>query len=162
MVCSVAKVQKGREQYYTNLSREDYYTNGGEPPGKFLGEGSEELGLTELIHHKDERLHALFQGIDPRDDSTLRQGAYAERVYRTQAGEEKIYKPVCAYDFTLSAPKSVSVLWAVSVFEMRRMIEAAHERAVREVAHYLEKQACFTRSGTGGQCLERVRGCLRS
>lgn len=157
MVCSVSKVTKGSERYYTDLAREDYYTAGGEPPGRFLGSGAKSLGLDSVIRHKDERLHALFQGINPNDGSVLRKGASTERIYRDKDGTEKVHQPVCAYDFTLSAPKSVSVLWALSDRETRTIIGAAHERAVTEAAHHLEKNGCVTRTGSGGQSRERVK-----
>ena len=33
--------------YYLNLAREDYYLNGGEPPGRWFGESVEHFGLKE-------------------------------------------------------------------------------------------------------------------
>ena len=31
--------------YYTNLGKEDYYVNGGEAPGVWIGQGTSQLGL---------------------------------------------------------------------------------------------------------------------
>jgi conjugative relaxase-like TrwC/TraI family protein len=156
MVSSISKVTQGSEWYYTKLAREDYYSAGGEPPGVFLGKGADKLKLTGFIYHKDKRLHDLFQGLHPHDGSVLRHGACAERIYQTKDGKEKVHSSVCAYDFTLSAPKSVSVLWATADRETQKKIEAAHDCAVRQVAKYLEERACYTRTGSGGSIREKV------
>lgn len=48
-------------------------------------------------------------------------------------------RAVAAIDLTFSAPKSVSIVWALGSPETRRAIEAAHERAVdRALAHAVE------------------------
>ena len=63
---------------------------------------------------------------------------------------------VAALDLTFSAPKSVSVLFAVGDGEMASALLAAHERAVDAALAFLEREACFTRRGHGG--VERLRG----
>lgn len=156
MVSTLAKVTQGREGYYTKLSREDYYTSGGEPEGVFLGEGAEKLGLTSTpIRYQDVRLRLLFQGINPNDGLELRRGSATERTYRTRNGEEKAFKPVLAHDITLSPDKSVSVLWAVSGYKERHQIETAHASAVHSVVHYVSDR-CYTRCGAGGISREKV------
>ena len=35
----------GRGEYYLKLAREDYYTKGGEEPGRWAGSGAPEMGL---------------------------------------------------------------------------------------------------------------------
>lgn len=48
-------------------------------------------------------------------------------------------RAVAAIDVTFSAPKSVSIVWAFGSTDIRRAIEAAHERAVdRALAHAVE------------------------
>ena len=37
---SIGQLSKGSERYYTELAREDYYLSGGEPPGKWHGQGA--------------------------------------------------------------------------------------------------------------------------
>lgn len=156
MVSTLAKVLQGREGYYTKLSREDYYTSGGEPEGTFLGEGAERLGLTATpINHQDARLRLLFQGINPNDGTELRRGAATGRTYRTKNGDEKVFKPVLAHDITLSPDKSVSVLWATSDSKERHHIETAHNLAVQSVAKYVSDR-CHTRCGAGGMLREKV------
>ena len=36
---SIGAMSGGQEQYYARLAREDYYLEGGEPPGIWMGEG---------------------------------------------------------------------------------------------------------------------------
>lgn len=63
---------------------------------------------------------------------------------------------VAAFDLTFSAPKSVSVLFAVASDEVSAALLEAHERAVEAAFGYLEHETCFTRRGHNGE--RRVRG----
>ncbi len=83
-----------------------------------------------------------MEGRHPGDGSQLRRMTRASTV--------------AAIDLTFSAPKSVSVLYAVAGGEMSAALSDAHERAVTAAVGYLEREACFTRRGHGGA--ERVAG----
>ena len=61
-----------------------------------------------------------------------------------------------ALDLTFSAPKSVSVAWALGGAEPGREIVAAHERAIASALGYLEREAVFVRRGHNGA--ERLIG----
>lgn len=63
---------------------------------------------------------------------------------------------VSGFDLTFSAPKSVSVLFAVEDRAVASALLAAHEHAVGEALGYLEREACWTRRGRDG--VDRVRG----
>ena len=63
---------------------------------------------------------------------------------------------VAGFDLTFSAPKSVSVLFAIDDATVARALLASHERAVGGALAYLEREACWTRRGRDG--VERVRG----
>jgi conjugative relaxase-like TrwC/TraI family protein len=63
---------------------------------------------------------------------------------------------LCAFDLTLSAPKSVSLLWALGGTEMALAVVAAHEDAVDQTIGYLEREAVRSRRGHNG--LETVEG----
>ncbi len=63
---------------------------------------------------------------------------------------------VAAFDLTFSAPKSVSVLYAVGEETVARALSEAHDRAVDAAVGYVEREACFTRRGKNG--VRRVRG----
>jgi conjugative relaxase-like TrwC/TraI family protein len=62
------------------------------------------------------------------------------------------------WDMTYSAPKSVSVLWALSPPEERTKIEAAHRQAVSVATKHLEDNHAFTRRGKSGAIREAVAG----
>ena len=144
MVCSLAKVTTGGERYYTNLARDDYYTKGGEPPGIWLGAGAKALNLVGEIRQGDKRYQNIFYGKHPETETPLRHGGSRPNS-------------VCAWDFTFSASKSISVLWALSDPETRQTISECHKRAVSEAAKYLEDNACYTRVGKGGAEKEQVK-----
>jgi conjugative relaxase-like TrwC/TraI family protein len=59
------------------------------------------------------------------------------------------------YDFTFSAPKGASLLWAFGTDEVRDAISVAHDRAVESVLDHLSTEACYARRGAaGGQLIE--------
>jgi conjugative relaxase-like TrwC/TraI family protein len=67
---------------------------------------------------------------------------------------------VAGYDLTFSPVKSVSALWALADPAVAREIVAAHEAAVRDVIDWLEREACFTRTGRDGVQQVDTRGLL--
>lgn len=62
---------------------------------------------------------------------------------------------VAAFDVTFSAPKSVSVLWALSGPEVRSKIELAMNNAVRATLLTAEEQLPLLRRGKGGGTWEK-------
>jgi conjugative relaxase-like TrwC/TraI family protein len=83
-----------------------------------------------------------MDGCDPRTWERL----------RPEHGRTK----VAAFDLTFSAPKSVSVLFAIADEVLSAALLEAHERAVAAAFGYVEREACFTRRGRNG--VRRVRG----
>jgi conjugative relaxase-like TrwC/TraI family protein len=57
---------------------------------------------------------------------------------------------VSAFDLTFSAPKSVSVLFAIGEPTLAGALVEAHESAVSAALGYLEREACRVRRGRGG------------
>jgi Ti-type conjugative transfer relaxase TraA len=131
----------GHSNYYLDLAREDYYTNGGEPPGQWYGQGAEVLGFMGKV--EADHLRSLFEGYGP-DGRPLVQNA----------GNEKRHS---AWDLTFSAPKSVSVVWSQASPEVRREIQAAHAEAVKKAISYIEEDAASTRRGKGGSEIESAK-----
>lgn len=155
MACSVHKISSGKssEKYYTQLAQDDYYTHGGEPPGRWLGSGATTLSLESWISSGDERMTALMQGCHPHyPGQVLRQGATVTRTY----ADGHVAKPTAAYDLTFSAPKSVSVLYALADSKLREHIRSSQQAAVDEVAAHIETHLCRTRTGRGGQQQEKL------
>jgi conjugative relaxase-like TrwC/TraI family protein len=119
---------------------EDYLSGRGEAPGRWIGGGCGGIGLAGELD-RDVFMHAMA-GCDPRTGAPLRPPNARTKI--------------AAFDLTFSAPKSVSVLFAVADEETSAALLEAHERAVEEAFAYMEREACFTRRGHGG--VQRVRG----
>ncbi len=118
-------------RYYieaVSLGAEEYYLSRGEVPGRWLGRCSEALGLAGTVDADD--LRSLLAGTRP-DGGALRDGW--------------VLRP--GYDATFSAPKSVSVLYALGDRDDVRAVVAAHDAAVAGAIGYLERHACRVRRG---------------
>ena len=112
---------------------EDYYSQGSEAiPSRWIGEAATELGLSGAV--KRDHLLATLQGFDPRTGEALVQKAGVDRRY--------------AFDLTFSAPKSVSIAWAVENDEVKKGIEAAHDRAVEKTLAIIEEKFALGRRGS--------------
>jgi conjugative relaxase-like TrwC/TraI family protein len=129
--------------YYEELAKEDYYTAGGEPPGKWRGLGARTLGLPSQIDTTSYR--RIFNGFGP-DGTPLCENAGDNH----RAG----------WDLTFSAPKSVSMLWARADETTRKAIQQAQQKSVEEALAFIEQHAAYTRRGKGGHLQERVAGLI--
>jgi conjugative relaxase-like TrwC/TraI family protein len=147
IVLTIGKLgtSRGRLEYYdaqVAAGVEDYYAGRGESPGRWRGAGARALGLRARGTVKRSEFMALMQGRHPIDGSVLRvMGARST---------------VAGFDLTFSAPKSVSVLFAIGDEHTSAELLAAHEQAVDVALSYLEREACRTRRGRDG--IERVSG----
>jgi conjugative relaxase-like TrwC/TraI family protein len=112
---------------------EDYYVQGNEAPGYWLGLGSEHLQIVVAVDR--DALTRALAGRDPATGSEL----VAPHVRR-----------VPGFDVTFSAPKSVSVLFGLGDESLRRTVRGAHDAAVAEAFGYLERVAANGRRGAGG------------
>lgn len=138
---SYSVLRKGQKEYYLAMSPQaEYFTGSGEPPGLWMGEGAEQLGLSGEIDH--EEFSYLFHGLSPDGSAKLVQNA-----------EEENRRP--GWDLTFSAPKSVSVAWSQADRELGGEIRAAHREAVTKAFGYLEEHCGFTRRGKGGFIREK-------
>lgn len=117
-------------------AREDYYAAEGDP-GQWYGAGLSRVGLIEGEAVRARSFQMLSAGLTPDGTEKLAQNAGADL---RRAG----------MDLTFSAPKSVSVLWAVADPEQRKLIEQSHERAVKSALGVLERQAFRARTGKEG------------
>ncbi|MEL6693909.1 MAG: MobF family relaxase [Pseudomonadota bacterium] len=130
--------------YFKHMAQDEYYMKEDEAEAEsdWDGRGSERLALDGDVSRKD--FEALLSGFDPKT---------AEPLVQTS---NKSHAP--GWDMTYSAPKSVSVLWALSPPEARTKIEAAHRWAVSVATEHLEDNHAFTRRGKGGAIREPVAG----
>ena len=67
---------------------------------------------------------------------------------------------VAGFDLVFSAPKSVSVLWALGDEQLRKTIEQAHVQAISDTVQWLEQHALMTRTGVNGIAQEDVKSGL--
>src|ERR1044071_454681 len=126
----------GQANYYLELAREDYYLSGGEPPGLWFGKGADALGLKGTVDRKTFR--NLLSGFSPDKSVPLVQNAGGQT---RQSG----------WDFTLSAPKALSVLWGCSGDEgLQRKIQDIDRRAVEKTLSIAEEKFGLSRTGKNG------------
>jgi conjugative relaxase-like TrwC/TraI family protein len=131
------------ESYFDeHLSQNDYYAAGEIRPGQWIGEGAERLGLKSEVTR--EQFHALCENQNPETGERLTQRQLKE-------GQRRVF-----YDFTCSAPKSVSVL-AVTMDD-QRLVEA-HEESAKLAFRELETFAA-TRVRKQGNQKDRITGNL--
>ncbi|MGH9169717.1 MAG: MobF family relaxase [Acidimicrobiales bacterium] len=135
---SIARLRAGCEDYYLNDvgMGEDYYVGSGEAPGVWLGSAARELGLAGEVT-RDE-LVSVLAGRSPRDGESL-MGCRVSPEHRCPG-----------FDLTLSAPKSVSLLYGLAPDEVSEAVRLAHDEAVADAIGYMEAHAAFTRRGAGG------------
>jgi conjugative relaxase-like TrwC/TraI family protein len=131
----------GQGNYYLELACEDYYLQGGEPPGRWIGKGAARFNLSGEV--RKEAFRNLLQGFDPEGKIFLVQNAGNEH---RQSG----------WDLTFSAPKSVSAAWSQSPQDIRREFQAAQQAAVEKAIEYLQEVAAVTRRGQGGVSAEKA------
>lgn len=114
--------------------RGDYYLGRGgharENSGTWHGRGAEEIGLSGTVRRGD--LLRVWEGRDPATGQLL--------VARGSTGDH-----VAGVDVTFSAPKSVSVLWALADRDTRTAVEAAHEHAVLVALQHIEDHVPLAR-----------------
>jgi len=141
---SISKPIRGFDQgeYYLALAAvDDYYLDGKEPPGFWLGEGAEGMGLSGIV--VKESFRNLFRGYSPDGAGALVHNAGSPN---RRAG----------WDLTWSVPKSVSTLWSQAPPAVRLEIEHLVTVAVREGGLYLESVGVVSRRGEGGVIRDRA------
>jgi conjugative relaxase-like TrwC/TraI family protein len=112
-----------------------YYTETPDPQGRWWGSGCGAVGMAGAV--EPEQLERMLEARHPLDGQRLGRG-FGESSAR-------------AYDATFSAPKSVSLLWALSPDEhIRAEVIAAHDAAVEATLGWLEEHGCVTRRGKDG------------
>ena len=128
----------GREGYYEReVARgvEDYMAEHGEAKGWWVGGGAAAAGLTGEV--AEGALSELFgHGRHPVTGAVL--GTPLRE--RSRSG----------FSLSLSAPKSVSVLWALASDEISDQVRAGHDAAVEATIGFLDTHAAFSRRGRGG------------
>ncbi len=145
---SIGKIALGQHRYYEQQvaqGQDDYYTGRGEAPGEWVGAGAKALGLTGRVGTG--QFGALIAGHDPRDP--------AVRLRSCARGPK-----VAAFDLTFSAPKSLSVLFAIAPEDVSGELVGCHEEAVRAALGYLQDTAVMVRRGHAGERVQPGEGLV--
>ena len=141
MVLTIGKLGAGQERYYLEQvadGAEDYYAGEGEAPGEWKGDAAHELGISGDVGA--DQLRAMLTGRDPGTDQPL----------IASLGSNRSQGPVPGFDLTFSAPKSVSLTWALASPETQAAVLEAHQRSIDAALGYLQREACWARRGHGG------------
>jgi conjugative relaxase-like TrwC/TraI family protein len=142
MVASISASHSA--QYYLDaVDHALYYLTGELGIGEWYGAGAEALGFRGDI--RPNQLIAAYEGFNP--NGTI-------RLVQQQIGKQR--QP--AWDITLSAPKSVSVLWSVLGPERRHRVESLVLQAAKTTLDYHDSEALITRRGKNGHLLEHAKG----
>lgn len=113
---------------------EEYYLGVGEAPGVWAGAWAHELGLEGLVEADD--LRSLLDGVHPLSGVELTVGLPDRKVR--------------AIDVTFSAPKSISLLWALGSAPVAETVMQAHVEAVATALGFLESHAAVARRQVDG------------
>ena len=125
---SIGKLGAGQERYYLDKvaeGAEDYYSGEGEAEGYWLGDGADFLGLDGKI--EGEELIFMPTGRNPASGDPLGLKSAPNR------------EPVPGFDLTFSAPKSVSLTWALGGSPVGGQVSG------------VERNACWARRGKDGR-----------
>jgi conjugative relaxase-like TrwC/TraI family protein len=137
---SIAKLRVGQEAYHLSgvaESLDAYYTGSGEAAGQWVGGSAARLGLTGEVTAED--LQAVLAGIAPGTGGLSPNGTAPAAHKRRVPG----------FDLTFKAPKSASVLYAVSDDpRVQGAIIDAGEHAMRAAIGWLEREAIRVQRGS--------------
>jgi conjugative relaxase-like TrwC/TraI family protein len=121
--------------------REEYLSEDGRSPGRWVGSLAASDGLTGLADC--EALGRAFNGVHPCGFKMTERDL-----------------DVVGFDLTLSPSKSVSLIWALGSPDDSRHVEEALHAARNEVERYLESTACSVRRRAGGTEVEPGKGFM--
>src|SRR6202049_4371460 len=130
---TIRAMSNGKGYAANHLVHSDYYAEGQRVVGHWQGRGAAELGLVGEV--KEEQFEAIRQGLHPVTGERLRPRQSADRL---SVDGEIQSRGRHLYDFTLSAPKSISVVAALGQDD--RLVQA-HQQAVEAALQELEASA---------------------
>lgn len=116
----------------------EYYVGAGEEPGVWVGDPARRLALEGQVQRED--LVSVLEGRDPTTGTRLGRG-FQDRIL----ADGRVVRPVIGFDATFSAPKTVSIMWALT---SDPGWTEAHDTAVHAVLDHLQAHAATTRIRT--------------
>ncbi len=128
--------------YYTRQRETEYYAGSNEPSGIWYAPAGD-FGLADGSSVDRATFERLYLALDENGAPLL------EQIRR-----HKERTP--AFDITLSAPRSVSLIWGLGSYDTKCLIEAAQQKAARATLAMLEREATWARRGFKGAFLEGV------
>ncbi|MGK0276402.1 MAG: conjugative relaxase-like TrwC/TraI family protein [Ilumatobacter sp.] len=146
---TVGKVGPANAGYYQSAvvgGVEDYYAGDGDAPGRWIGR-ADLVGAVagRLATAVDSKL--LLESKCAPDGTRLGKTTVTERS-------------VTAFDLTFSAPKSVSVLYALGDDDVVAAVEAAHTAAVEQAVKSVSPRIAYTRTAHAGAAVVDTDGVL--
>lgn len=147
-----------------------YYTETAAPPGRWIGRGLAGLNLTTGQTVSREAAKSLYEDMaDPttgrplgRVMTSAKREAPEGAKTPTGAAAKSTREQVAGFDLTFSAPKSVSVAWAVAGPELQKRIQDAHHKAMEQTLEWAEQNVLQTRAGHGGVAHVPIEGMIAS
>ncbi len=136
----------------------------GVPAGRWMGRGLAALGLSEGEEVTEAQLRNLFgeRGRHPYADrieaEELAAGKSPKQAFKAGALGRRV--TVTGFDLVFRPQPTIYLLWALGDEETRRVIEAAHERAIERVLEWIEVESAVIRYGKDGICKVRPPGGL--
>jgi conjugative relaxase-like TrwC/TraI family protein len=146
-VLSVGKVGPGNAGYYESAvvrGVEDYYAGEGDAPGVWVGRAD----LVGAV------AGSLATAVDSKLLLEARCAPDGTKLGRTTVTE----RSVTAFDLTFSAPKSVSVLYALGDDRVVAAVEASHTAAVERAIASVSPRIAYTRTGHAGAAVVDAEG----
>lgn len=128
--------------YYTRQRETEYYAGKSEPPGVWYAPAGD-FAIVDGSPVDRATFDRLYHALD--EDGALLLEQIRRHKERTPA-----------FDITLSAPRSVGVVWGLAPYDTKSLIEAAQQKAVRATLSMLEREATWARRGRNGAFLEKV------
>lgn len=145
-----------------------YYTQAGNPPGRWYGAGISGLGVSPLGDISSDDAVAVWQKFrNPRTNERLGKPPVSERRQSTDANDNQLAettqqtkRDVAGFDLTFTIPKDASILWALGSTDVQAQIAQCHERALHATLDHLEDNVLQSRAGHGGVAAVAVKGLI--
>ncbi|MFF5147836.1 MobF family relaxase [Streptomyces sp. NPDC013157] len=136
----------------------------GVPVGRWMGRGLAALGLAAGGVVTEAQLRNLFgeRGRHPHADlieaDLLAAGKSPKAAWKAGALGRRV--KVTGFDLVFRPQPTIYLMWALGDDETRRVIEAAHERAIERVLEWIEDEVAVIRFGKDGVYQVRPPGGL--
>jgi len=148
-------LENAQAYFQEHLAAADYYTEDLSMPGEWIGNGALQLNLKAEVMRDD--FLALCANQHPRIGGLLTQKLQNRRTEKNDSGVERsVANRRVFYDFTISAPKSVSI---AALIRNDPRILTAHRNAVATAMQEMEPFA-ETRVRVGGCTEDRSTGSI--